>query len=157
VVAPIPDDLVDDMVRLQLAMNDAPLNDLALEDDVWNPERYRGFESAMASRRITSHRLVARHRETGDIAGFTAVAVEQDRPHLGFQEDTAVVRDHRGHRLGLRLKIEMLRLLRDRLPRIKQIDTWNALSNNHMIAVNDALGCVVVGYGGELQRDLAGD
>jgi GNAT superfamily N-acetyltransferase len=155
VAAPVADDLVDDMVKLQLAMNDAPLNDLALEDDVWNAERYRGFESAMARRRITSHRLVARHRETGDMAGFTAVAVEHDRPHLGFQEDTAVLRDHRGHRLGLRLKIEMLRLLREREPQIKQIDTWNAVSNRHMIAVNDALGCFVVGYGGELQRDLA--
>jgi hypothetical protein len=83
------------------------------------------------------------------------VVVEHDRRHLGFQEDTAVVRAHRGHRLGLRLKVEMLRVLRDRERGIRQIDTWNALSNSHMIAVNDALGCVVVGYGGELQRDLA--
>ena len=151
---PVPDDLVDGMVELQLAMNDAPVNDLAIGDKAWNADRYRGFESAMVNRRMTSYRLVARHRASGDMAGFTAVLVEQERPHLGFQEDTAVVRAHRGHRLGLRLKIEMLRLLREREPQIRQIDTWNALSNAHMIAVNDALGCFVVAYGGELQRDL---
>jgi GNAT superfamily N-acetyltransferase len=152
---PVADDLVEGMARLQTAMNDAPLNDLALEDDVWSEERYRGYESALAHRAMTSYRLVAQHRASGALAGFTALAVERARPHLGFQEDTAVVREHRGHRLGLRLKIEMLRLLRDREPAIVQIDTWNALSNRHMIAVNDAIGCIVVGYGSELQRDLA--
>jgi GNAT superfamily N-acetyltransferase len=151
---PVPDDLIDGMVQLQLAMNDAPLNDLALEDHTWNAARYRDFESAITHRHMTSYRLVARHRETGDMAGFTAVVVEHERPHLGFQGDTAVVREHRGHRLGLRLKIEMLQLLRQREPQIRQIDTWNALSNAHMIAVNEAIGCFAVGYGGQLQRDL---
>ena len=61
---------------------------------------------------------------------------------------------HRGHRLGMRLKVEMLRLLRDRHPDIVQIDTWNAESNDHMIAVNEALGCFVVGRVVELQRHL---
>jgi hypothetical protein len=154
VFAPVRDDLVEGMVQLQLAMNDAPINDLAVEEHTWNAQRYRGFEAAMSHRRMTSYRLVARHRDSGEMAGFTAVVVEEERPHLGFQEDTAVVRGHRGHRLGLRLKIEMLRLVREREPDIRQIDTWNALSNRHMIAVNEAIGCVVVGYGGELQRDL---
>jgi GNAT superfamily N-acetyltransferase len=152
---PVADELLDGLVQLQLAMNDAPLNDLVLDDNVWTAQRYRGNESAMAHRAATSYRLAARHRDTGEMAGFTGVVVEDDRRHLGFQEDTAVVREHRGHRLGLRLKIEMLRLLRDREPGIVQIDTWNAVSNSHMIAVNEAIGCFVVGLGGELQRDLA--
>jgi GNAT superfamily N-acetyltransferase len=152
---PVQDNLVDDMVQAQRAMNDAPVNDLAIDDDEWSAERYRGFEAAMANRRMTSYRLAARHRTTRAIAGFTAVVVEEERPHLGFQEDTAVVRAHRGHRLGLRLKIEMLRMLREPEPQIRQIDTWNARSNTHMVAVNEALGCFVVGHGGELQLDLA--
>jgi GNAT superfamily N-acetyltransferase len=152
---PVDDDLVDGMLRLQLAMNDAPVDGLAIEDDAWSVERFRGFESAMRHRRITSHRVVARHRATGDLAGFTAVAVEDERKHLGFQEDTAVVAEHRGRRLGLRLKIEMLRLLRDQEPATARVDTWNAVSNTHMIAVNEAIGCFVVGLGVELERNLA--
>jgi GNAT superfamily N-acetyltransferase len=155
VPAPVSDDLVDGMVELQLAMNDAPLDDLALQANRWNAQRYRECESALAHRQMTSYRLAARHRERGEMAGFTAVVVEDARPHLGFQEDTAVIRAHRGHRLGLRLKIEMLRHLREVRPQIRQIDTWNAVSNSHMIAVNDALGCFVAGYGGELQRDFS--
>jgi GNAT superfamily N-acetyltransferase len=154
VVHPVGDDLIGGMLELHRAMNDAPINDLAIEDSKWPAERFRGFESAMRQRRMTSHRVVARHRANGEMAGFTAVAVEDDRKHLGFQEDTAVVGAHRGRRLGLRLKIEMLRLLREQEPAIVQIDTWNAVSNAHMIAVNDALGCVVVALGAEFQRDL---
>ncbi|HSS69013.1 MAG TPA: GNAT family N-acetyltransferase [Nocardioidaceae bacterium] len=154
VTQPVSDDLVEEMVQLQLTMNDAPVDGLTVDDDVWDAKRYRATESAAANRRMTPHRLVARHRDSGDVAGFTVVAVEHDRPHLGFQEDTAVIRAHRGHRLGVRLKIEMLRYLREAEPRIVQIDTWNAVSNSHMIAVNDAIGCFVVGYGGELQRDF---
>ena len=157
VTHPVSDDLVEGMVQLQLVMNDAPIDGLSIDDDVWNAKRYRAAEAATANRRMTSYGLVARHRDSGDLAGFTAVVVEDERPHLGFQEDTAVVRAHRGHRLGVRLKIEMLRRLREAEPQIVQIDTWNAVSNSHMIAVNEAMGCVVVGYGGELARGTWAD
>jgi GNAT superfamily N-acetyltransferase len=151
---PVPPDLIDGMLDLQRTMNDAPLDDLALEDHVWDEERYREHEQALSNRHMQNVCLAARVRQTGELAGYTAVVVEEERPHLGFQEDTAVIGAHRGHRLGLRLKIEMLRLLRERHPEIKQIDTWNAVSNTHMIAVNDALGCFVVAEGGVLQRHL---
>jgi GNAT superfamily N-acetyltransferase len=153
---PVPDDMIDGMLELQRTMNDAPLDDLALEDEVWTEERYRGHEQALAHRGMRNIVLAARDSTTAELAGYTAVVVEDERPHLGFQEDTVVARQHRGHRLGLRLKIEMLRLLREREPQIRQIDTWNAVSNRHMIAVNEAIGCFVVGVGSEMQRDLTG-
>ncbi len=150
-----PAELVPGLLELQRAMNDAPLDDLALEDDVWSDERYRGYENAMSHRGIRVVRLVARRRSDGELGGHTVLAIEDERPWLGFQEDTSVVRGHRGHRLGLRLKLEMLRLVAARDPQVRQIDTWNAESNTHMIAVNDALGCVVVGRALEMQHDLA--
>lgn len=151
---PAPDDWLPALLDLQRAMNDAPLDDLALEDDVWTAERYRGYEQAMANRGIDLVRLVAQRRSDGAFGGFTVVAIEDERPHLGFQEDTAVVGGHRGHRLGLRLKVEMLRRLREERPELVQIDTWNAESNTHMLAVNDAIGCVVVGRLIEYQKKL---
>lgn len=151
---PAPDELVRGLIDLHLAMNDSPLDDLELEDDVWTEARLRGYEDAMASRRIRLHRLLARRLADGALGGHTVVAVEDERPWLGFQEDTAVVRGHRGHRLGLRLKIEMLRRLATLEPQIELIDTWNAESNCHMLAVNDAIGCVVVGRTVEVQRRL---
>jgi GNAT superfamily N-acetyltransferase/RimJ/RimL family protein N-acetyltransferase len=152
--SPAPPDLIDPLLDLQRTMNDAPIGDLALEDDEWSEERYRSYEQAMHHRHIRLIRLVARRRSDGELGGFTVVAIEAGRPHLGFQEDTAVVGAHRGRRLGLRMKIEMLRLLAEREPQVEQIDTWNADSNAHMIAVNEAIGCVVVGRGVEVQRKL---
>jgi GNAT superfamily N-acetyltransferase len=152
---PAPDDMVPGLLDLHRAMNDSPLDDLDVEDEVWDEERLRCYERAMTNRGIALHRLLARRRSDGVLGGHTIVAVEKERPWLGFQEDTAVIAGHRGHRLGMRLKIEMLRRLRDLEPQIGTLDTWNVESNAHMIAVNDALGCVVVGRSVDFQKELS--
>jgi len=149
---PAPPDLVPDLLAVHTAINDSPLDDLVLEDDAWPAERVRAYEQAMTARGCRLHRLLAKRRSDGAPAGQTVVVVDGDRPWLASQEDTAVVAAHRGHKLGLRLKIAMLRLLADREPQLRYIDTWNAESNRHMLAVNDALGCFVVGRSAELQR-----
>ncbi len=152
---PAPADMMDGLLELHRAMNDSPTDDLLLEDDIWSEERFRGYEHAMAHRDIRLVRLVAQRRSDGEFGGHTVVAIEDERPTLGFQEDTAVVAGHRGHKLGLRLKIEMLKLLASQEPQITRVDTWNAESNDHMLAVNDALGCVIVARGAEYQKKLA--
>jgi GNAT superfamily N-acetyltransferase len=151
---PAPPESVAGLLELQKAMNDSPIDDLDIDDDAWSEERLRGYERASTARGFRVHRLVARRLADGELGGHTLLVVERQRPHLGFQEDTAVARGHRGHRLGLRLKIEMLRRVAELQPQIKRIDTWNAESNTHMLAVNDALGCVVVGRSVELQKRL---
>ena len=60
------------------------------------PDRVRAYEHANAARGIRLHRLVARHRETGELAGHTVVGVDGERPELAEQHDTSVVRAHRG-------------------------------------------------------------
>ena len=65
-----------------------------------------------------------------------------------------MVRAHRGHRLGLLLKLDMLRWLAEAEPQVEQIDTWNAESNDHMIGVNEALGYRVMGRGLEFQKKI---
>lgn len=151
---PTPDSLVDGLLGVHLAMNDAPLDDLQLDDDEWSVERLRTSEAALTARELRVHRMVARRRDDGELAGYTVVIVDEDRPRWAFQEDTSVVRAHRGHRLGLRLKATMLEHLAEVEPQVEAIDTWNAESNAHMIAVNEQLGCVVVGRGVEYQSTL---
>ncbi|MDQ3165851.1 MAG: GNAT family N-acetyltransferase [Actinomycetota bacterium] len=151
---PAPEELLPSLVAAHSAINDAPLDDLDIEDDAWPAERVRAYEQAMTARRMRMHRLLARRTSDGAAAGHTVVVVEEDRPRIGAQEDTAVIREHRGHRLGLRLKIAMLVLLAEREPQLDYIDTWNAESNTRMIAVNDAIGCVVVARGCEVQKRI---
>lgn len=141
---PTPDELMDDMVTLHEAINDAPRDDADTELDVWDAERVRDYDRAMARRRQTTYRVMARHRQTGAWAGLTLLCVDEFSPTLAHQEDTSVVREHRGHRLGLLMKAEMLRwITRDR-PEVAAADTWNATTNHHMIAVNERLGASVV-------------
>jgi GNAT superfamily N-acetyltransferase len=141
---PVPAELMDQMVVLVAAINDAPMDDLEFEDEVFSPERLRAFDTAQLARGGRLYRLVARHRATGVLAGHTVVAVDEDRPWHASQLDTSVLAEHRGHRLGLLLKGTMVQWLADAEPQLLELDTWNAASNTHMIAVNERLGYQVV-------------
>lgn len=153
IVGRTPSHLVEPMVELVAAINDAPTDDLDIEDEVFTPERLAAYEVATLERGSRLYRLVARHRVTGALGGHTVVAVEQQRPAIADQHDTAVAVAHRGHRLGLLLKAGMLLWLTEAEPQVETIDTWNAESNDHMISVNEALGYRVMARELQFQRD----
>jgi hypothetical protein len=52
------------------------------------------------------------------------------------------------------MKCDMVRWLRAERPDVTATQTWNAIDNTHMIAVNDALGCRVVGVNRGYGRTL---
>jgi GNAT superfamily N-acetyltransferase len=149
-----PEELLPAVAEMSAAINDAPLDDLDIEDEVFPPQRIRDYETACLSRGQRIYRLLARHRGTGVLAGHTVVAVDQERPAIGYQHDTTVVREHRGHRLGLLLKSGMTQWLREAEPQLETVDTWNTESNAHMIAVTEELGYEWLGRGLEYQRSL---
>lgn len=154
-VGSTPEPLLPAMSKLFEAINDAPLDEAAFEATAYPVERVRRYEAAMAARGQHVYRLVARHRRTQEWAGLTILCVDSLRPGVAMQEDTSVLPAHRGHRLGLLLKARMLLWMRERHPELETIDTWNADSNRHMIAVNEQLGCFVVARGYVLQRHLS--
>ncbi|MDQ3617041.1 MAG: GNAT family N-acetyltransferase [Actinomycetota bacterium] len=149
-----PDDMLDAVSEVAAAINDAPTDELDIEDEVFPPERVVAYETAQLEAGKRLYRVVARHRETGELSGHSVVAVEGERPEIGHQHDTSVVRAHRGHRLGLLLKTGMLRWLAEAEPRLTTIDTWNAESNDHMIRVNEQLGYQVLGRALQFQADV---
>jgi GNAT superfamily N-acetyltransferase len=151
---PAPDDLIDAVVTMTAAINDAPIDALEVDDEVFSRERVRAFERGQQERNRRIYRVIARDRTSGELAGHTMVSIEQDHPGFGGQFDTSVVRAHRGHRLGLLLKIDMLRWLGDAEPQLRVLDTWNAASNAHMISVNEQLGYHVVTEGLYWQKHL---
>lgn len=149
----------DDALREQLvvvaeSINDAPTDDLEIEDEVFPVARLAAFEDAQIGSGHRLYRVLARHRASGELAGHTVVTVEEERPWIGVQEDTSVVRTHRGHRLGLLLKADLARWLLEVEPQLRTLDTWNAASNPHMVGVNERLGYRVLGTGVELQQRL---
>jgi GNAT superfamily N-acetyltransferase len=132
-----PEADLPEMVALREAINDAPD---ALEYEAYPPERIAAYEEALERRRQTQYAVVARHRGTGEPAGLTLCDVDEFSPSVAHQEDTSVVRAHRGHRLGLLLKLDMIDWLRQERPEVTATETWNDVTNHHMIAVNERLG-----------------
>jgi hypothetical protein len=120
------------------------MSDPDSEPDVWTADRVRAMGDALQRRRQSVYRVLARHRGTGTLAGHSVLCVDELRPSIGFQEDTTVVREHRGHRLGLLMKAEMMRWVSLERPEVSATDTWNDVTNHHMIAVNERMGARVV-------------
>jgi RimJ/RimL family protein N-acetyltransferase len=122
------------------AMNDAPHSE-GSEDADWDADRVRErADSSHVRMGVRSYSIAAIHEATGEMAALTQLEVDPDTPEWGHQGLTAVTRPHRGHRLGLLVKAAMLDWLAEAEPTIERIETGNDSTNQHMIAVNEALG-----------------
>ena len=67
---------------------------------------------------------------------------------------TVVRPEHRGHRLGLAVKIANVEELAQRAPDVRLIVTGNASANAPMIAVNEMMGFEVASEGNFWQKHL---
>jgi GNAT superfamily N-acetyltransferase len=149
---PCPEELIGDMLVLREVINDAPEPG---EFEVYSRERIRRYEAWLTGQQQTPYTIVARHRATGEAAGLTMLCVHELRPSIAAQEDTSVLAAHRGHGLGLAMKLAMLAWLREERPDVESVDTWNAPGNAPMVAINDALGCTVVAEALRFRKDRA--
>lgn len=140
-----PERFTGQMASVQNAMNDAPHPD-GVQPHRWDERLIRErFDPWIASSVRRRYSVAALHDATGEMAALTAVSVDPAIPEWGWQWVTTVTRPHRGHRLGLLVKLDMLSCLAQAEPRLKQIATWNAASNQHMIGINADLGYEVAG------------
>jgi RimJ/RimL family protein N-acetyltransferase len=146
-----PDELVEQFVPFTEVMNTAPRDDLDMEDWTETPERYaEDWERAIALG-DKSWTLCARHEPTGELGGFTDVWFADWMGDLMWQGNTGVDPKHREKGLGRWLKAAMLQKILDERPQVARIDTWNAGSNEPMLAINVALGFRPVKYYGDWQ------
>ena len=142
---PVPEQYLDGVAAVFNAFGDAP-HDADYQRPQWTAERIREDVSRSRSRTPDKNFVVAAVcDQTAEMAAMTEVFTDPEVPEWGSQGVTAVVRKHRGHRLGLLVKLVMLDLLAEELPDLKRIQTWNATVNPHMIAVNETLGYAPAG------------
>ena len=141
----VPEEFIEQAAGLFAALNDAP-HDPQDAPAVWDARRVR--ERVNDLRPLYGLRIysvAARHDATGELAGLTEVAVDPADPGWAHQMLTGVIRAHRGHRLGLLVKVAMAEWLKAAEPQVERLQTWNAQSNQYMIAVNEALGYTILG------------
>jgi GNAT superfamily N-acetyltransferase len=153
-VGPTPDQYVEQVVMVHGAMADAP-RDEGVEPSVWDADRVRQSEQTMVEHGLTNYAVAAWHDATGRMAALTELCTEAGNPDWGFQQITAVVPAHRGHRLGILIKIAMMELLIKHEPEVRHIETSNADENDHMVAINKQLGYEVLHIVRDWELDLA--
>jgi GNAT superfamily N-acetyltransferase len=150
-----PDDIVEGVAVLVGRMTtDAPMGDMDWQPEAWDVERYRTNEQKMTARGRLRVASAARHVDSGRLVAYTDLGVSRLQPEIAHQWDTIVLHEHRGHRLGLLVKLANLQLLQQVVPRARVLHTWNAEVNSPMVAINDRLGFVAVERTSEWQLDL---
>jgi GNAT superfamily N-acetyltransferase len=149
-----PPEYLEDSARLSAAMADAP-RDEGVELELWDADRITRAERTQIEVGQRIYCVAAMHKETGRLSAITQIGTDPGTPAWGFQSLTAVLPDHRGHRLGLLVKVAMLeQLIADR-PDVTRIMTGNAGANEHMIAINEQLGFEVGSVHRRWEMDLS--
>ena len=154
---PCPDDYVEQYAALipQLS-TEAPTGDLEFEPEQYDVARLRNDEALCAAMGLRVFTTIAL-TDDGAIVGHTQLSVPSpaDEPEKAHQWATLVLREHRGHRLGVALKAQNHLAAQLAIPDLdRTMHTWNARQNPWMISVNEALGYRPVDTLMEYQGDL---
>jgi len=153
---PVPPEWREDMVLMHTRMTtDAPTAALEEPEDVMTVERLLALEEAYASSPRTDLTAAVEHIPSGHLAGFTVLEVPAESHRAVHQDDTLVLKEHRGHRLGMVLKVANLLHLERVSPGHTSVLTFNAEENRFMLDTNEAVGFVPVGYEGAWMKNLS--
>lgn len=150
---PCPEEWLDEYADLRRILNaEAPSGETGLENEHWDAARVRKDEADLA--RVGREMQVSVARSAGgELAGHTQLAFPGEGDEV-YQWDTLVRPAHRGHGLGLALKVHTMQAAADLLEGRRRITTWNAASNTFMIAVNERLGFRQIAWAGEYVRPI---
>jgi GNAT superfamily N-acetyltransferase len=151
----VPEAYVAGFCRLnEMFFEEAPTGDLEVENEVWDAQRVADQERR---NRATGRHVLAAGALASDgaLVGVTEVMVNELAPHRGFQSGTLVDPAHRGHALGLAVKLANHQQVRCVFPECRVLMTGNADVNAPMNAVNLQLGYRDVERCVELQKSVA--
>jgi GNAT superfamily N-acetyltransferase len=150
-----PENLVQAYARLKATMStDVPIAGMDWEGEDWDAARIHEEEQTLLRGGLQSAVTAAVHRTTGELVAYTVLNWRPGVPDSILQQDTLVTSEHRGRRLGMLVKVANLRRAQARWPSARSVLTWNANENQHMLAINIALGFKPAGFEGEWQKRL---
>lgn len=153
--APTPPEFVDGYAWMKSRMvTDAPSAAIEFDEETWDAARVALNDARAIDAGRLLHVTAAQHIETGELCAFNELAIGPDRTAASHQEDTLVLSEHRGHRLGMLVKCAGLRAWRDLAPESPRVITYNAEENRPMLDINEAIGFVPIAYEGAWKKVL---
>jgi GNAT superfamily N-acetyltransferase len=150
-----PEEWLGDIALLaERIVVEAPFAGLDMTEESWDADRVRDEdlrESASPRIRLTAAAL---HVPSGRLVAYSQLSLPPTHDRSVDQGNTIVLGEHRGHRLGMLVKLANLVALQHAYPGYPSITTYNAEENRHMLSVNEALGFVPIGYEGAWKKPL---
>lgn len=134
-----PEEYVESYCAMRTQMsNDVPIGEIDWEPVVFDEERLRSNEERVVRGWI---RIVAaaRQRADGVMGGYSMLLLPRGGD-LVMQDDTLVMPEHRGHRLGTALKLATLAAVQAGHPERTAIHTWTEPDNHAMQRTNADFG-----------------
>jgi ADP-ribose pyrophosphatase YjhB (NUDIX family)/GNAT superfamily N-acetyltransferase len=124
---------------LHTAMDhDVPTGGMTREVVPWTVERLQANEQRIDRNYLAL--VTMAHTLSGAPAGYTLIYLPRADASHAQQDDTLVLREHRGHSLGTHLKLANLDQLAKHRTTQRLLHTWTALSNTPMQKVNARFG-----------------
>ena len=153
--APTPEEFIEGYAWVKSRMStDVPSAGLDVDEETWDADRVRIHDARFTETGRILHVTAAQHIATGELCAFNELVIGADRSEASHQEDTLVLQDHRGHRLGALVKCENLLTWREIAPDSPRIITYNAEENRPMLSINEAIGFVPIAYEGAWKKVL---
>lgn len=146
---------LDDLAHLVTRMStDAPSAGMDAGEEVWTAERIAEAEERTAASPLRQVMVAIEHVPSGHLVGYTELWAPPETTRAIGQGNTIVQREHRGHRLGMLLKLEGLARVHELYPGHPSVVTFNAEENTPMLAVNEAVGFTAIAYEGAWKKVL---
>lgn len=155
-LSPTPPEHVAGYAWMKSRMStDTPMGALEFDEEVWDAERVARHDQRVLDGGRTMLVTAAQHIATGELVAFNELAIGADRTRPTSQEDTLVLKEHRGHRLGMLVKCAGLARWREIAPESPKVLTDNAEENRPMLDINEAIGFAPVAYNGAWKKSLS--
>lgn len=153
---------IADVAHLKSVMSTAaPTGELGVDEVTWTGADVREHDAELADAGRTMLTCAAEHTASGRLAAFTELEIppvaDDGRARPAVQEDTLALPEHRGRGLGMLVKAHNLVRLREELPDVRDVLTFNAEENRHMLAVNVALGFRAIGHEGVWEKRVGAE